>query len=226
MTPAAVLFDFSATLFDPARVVDAAAFAEHARRRGQPLADADAGRLAGRIQQHADSAAGRRARAGCDLSAAGHRAGWLAVAEQVQGVDAGVAEAFHDCITDPLRWEPYADTGPALRSLRRQGVRIGIVSNCGWDVRRAFRRAALADLVDTYALSFEHGCEKPDPALFRLALDDLGAEPAHTVMVGDDPLTDSGALAAGIAVHLLPVPAPHPAERGLLRLLRHVFPAP
>lgn len=215
MRPAAVLFDFSATLFDPARVVAGDALARYARRRGVPL-DAGAARsLAERILAHADSAGGRRARRGCDLSAEAHRAGWLATATAVPGVGRDLAEAFHDCITDPARWQPYPDTEATLTALRAGGVRIGIVSNCGWDIRSAFRRSGLYGLVDAWVLSCEHGRAKPDPELFRLACSSLGVPAAAALMVGDDVGADTGGLAVGMPVHLLPPAAPYPAPRGL-----------
>lgn len=54
------------------------------------------------------------------------------------------------------------------------------------------------------ALEFATGTEalvvgKPSPSFFELALRDMGADPAHTVMIGDDIRTDvGGAQAAGI----------------------------
>ncbi|WP_422755612.1 HAD family hydrolase [Micromonospora sp. WMMD708] len=222
MTTDTVLFDFSGTLFDPLRVVDGPAFAASAARRGCRLAVSRADVLGRRILAYAESPAGLRTRARCDLSTTGHRAGWVATAVAVPGVGPALAEAFHDCITDPARWRPYHDTGPVLRTLRDHGVRIGVVSNCGWDLRPAFRHAGLADLVDAYALSCEHGCVKPGPELFRIALDALAADPARTVMVGDDPHTDAGALSAGIAVRLLPAAPPHPSPRGLSQVLSTV----
>ena len=42
------------------------------------------------------------------------------------------------------------------------------------------------------------GVEKPDPAIFRHALDALGVDPARAVHVGDTPAADvAGAIAAG-----------------------------
>src|SRR5690606_23657003 len=95
------------------------------------------------------------------------------------------------------------------------GVRIGILSNCGWDLRPAFHRAGLSEFVDSWTLSFEHGRQKPDPELFRIACAALGVCPEETLMVGDDASTDTGALAVGMPVFLLPPAPPFPAPRGL-----------
>ncbi|HET8660827.1 MAG TPA: HAD family hydrolase [Micromonosporaceae bacterium] len=215
MSPTAVLFDFSATLFDPARVVDGAGLAAQARRRGSRLDAGTAQRLADRILAHAESDRGRRTRQRCDLSADEHRQGWVATVTEVPGVTIEIAEAFHDCITDPARWHPYPDTAATLAALRAAGARVGVVSNCGWDLRAAFRRAGLDRFVDTWTLSCEHGRQKPDPELFRMACAALGVRPGEALMVGDDPGADGGALAAGIPVLLLPPAPPFPAARGL-----------
>lgn len=215
MSPNAVLFDFSATLFDPARVVDGATLAERIARRGGQL-DADAAqRLGERILAYADTDRGRQARLRCDLGAAEHRQGWLATATAVPGVTSEIADAFYECITDPARWQPYPDTADTLGALRAAGVRIGILSNCGWDLRPAFQRTGLYQFVDSWTLSYEHGRQKPDPELFRIACAALGVRPAQTLMVGDDVSTDTGALAVGIPVFLLPPASPYPAPRGL-----------
>lgn len=215
----AVLFDFSATLFDPARVVDGDALARQARRRGGELDEPAAQSLASRILAHADTPEGLATRTGCDLSPERHREGWVRLAAAVPGVSGVIAEAFYDCITDPARWRPYTDTEPTLAGLRQRGVRVAVVSNCGWDLRAAFTLHGLGGLVDEYVLSCEHGREKPDPELFRHACERLGVAPAATVMIGDDPRTDTGALRAGIAVYLLAPPQPFPAPRGLGRIL-------
>ena len=57
---------------------------------------------------------------------------------------------------------------------------------------------------DCYVLSFEHGIQKPDPAIFELATGLLGTEPAETLMVGDRASHDGGGAAAGLPTYLLP----------------------
>ena len=54
------------------------------------------------------------------------------------------------------------------------------------------------------------GVRKPDPRIFRLACEELGAKPAETVMVGDNLEADiGGALSAGMqAVFLGSVTGP------------------
>ena len=54
-------------------------------------------------------------------------------------------------------------------ALRDAGVQVAVVSNIGFDIRPLFAAWGLADLVDAFALSYEVGRCKPDPAIFRAA---------------------------------------------------------
>ena len=103
----------------------------------------------------------------------------------------------------PAAWRPYPDAAEVLGELRRRGVRVAVVSNIGWDLRPVFRAHGLDPLVDAYALSYEHGVQKPDPRLFRAACDALGVAPRDALMVGDDRRADAGAAALGCRVHLV-----------------------
>jgi HAD-hyrolase-like len=83
-------------------------------------------------------------------------------------------------------------------------VRVGIVSDIHFDLRPAFADAGLADLVDSFVLSFEHGVQKPNPQIFRVALERLAVEPAETLMVGDRASHDGAAVELGIPTVLVP----------------------
>jgi putative hydrolase of the HAD superfamily len=54
--------------------------------------------------------------------------------------------------------------------------------------------------------------------VFRTACDRLGVRPERALMVGDNPLTDSGAVTAGLYAFLLPAPSPS-GPRGLEHVL-------
>jgi HAD superfamily hydrolase (TIGR01549 family) len=86
-----------------------------------------------------------------------------------------------------------------LRQLRGR-ARIGIVSNntrAEQTEKLAF--LGLGEVVDDLVTSAELGIAKPDPAIFRVALEHAGAGPSDAVMVGDVWESDVlGARAAGI----------------------------
>ncbi len=102
-------------------------------------------------------------------------------------------------------WEDVpTDVIPALGRLRAAGLRLVVVSNANGRLRAAFDRIGLTRHLDDIIDSSEVGYEKPDPAIFRLALARAGAEPARALHVGDLYHVDVvGARAAGVRALLL-----------------------
>ncbi|MGW2047234.1 HAD family hydrolase [Streptomyces sp. NPDC001858] len=138
-----------------------------------------------------------------DRSAELHRAAYTGLARQVPLPDPALYDALYDRHRTPAAWSPYADAVDVLSALGERGFRVGVVSNIGWDLRPVFREHGLDRFVETYVLSYEHGVQKPDPRLFTIACEALGADPRSTLMVGDDRRADGGAAALGCAVHFV-----------------------
>ncbi|MFI6007724.1 HAD family hydrolase [Streptomyces sp. NPDC051243] len=144
-----------------------------------------------------------------DKSAELHRAAYTGLSRHVQLPDDRLHDLLYDRHMTPAAWVPYPDTAEVLRTLRERGVRVGVVSNIGWDLRPVFREHGLDRYVDAYVLSFEHGIQKPDARLFAAACAALDVDPRDVVMVGDDRRADGGAAALGCAVHFVDhLPAP------------------
>ncbi|MER6459261.1 HAD-IA family hydrolase [Streptomyces sp. NPDC001228] len=138
-----------------------------------------------------------------DESAALHRTAYTGMSRRVPLPDPALHDALYERHMTPRAWAPYPDAAEVLRTLREQGIGVGVVSNIGWDLRPVFRAHGLDAYVDTYVLSYEHGVQKPDPRLFTVALEALGAAPARTLMVGDSRPADGGAAALGCRVHFV-----------------------
>lgn len=95
-------------------------------------------------------------------------------------------------------------TPEALRRLKAQGYRMAVVSNAEGRVAQDLAAAGYDGLFETVVDSFLVGIEKPDPAIFRIALERMGGSPESAVFLGDVPSVDvEGARAAGIAPVLL-----------------------
>ena len=121
-------------------------------------------------------------------------------------------------------WEPHTLTDPeapdVLRTLRAEGIRIGVLSNTMWPRRlheRVFSRDGVLDLIDGAVYSSEIDWTKPHPEAFRAAMAAVGVgDPAECVFVGDRPYDDVyGAQRAGMRAVLIPhseVPAFSDAE--------------
>lgn len=212
----AVLFDFANTLFRP---VDTATWL-HDGLAALGVATDTATRA--RLEQELDEAWSlpevAAAQLGRDLSREAHRAAgeaWLRAVPDLRRHASGLYER----ITAVDSWLPYTDTVPVLRSLGERGVPVGVVSDIAWDLRPQFAHAGLAGVVGAYALSFEYGTEKPDPKLFLTACEELGADPRATLMIGDNPARDGGAVGCGLRALVLPA-EPRTGERGLGAVLR------
>ena len=112
--------------------------------------------------------------------------------------------AARRAMLEALEFTAYPDAAPALKALRAGGRRLAIVSN--WDCSLAdwLEPAGLIGLVDFVVTSAATGAAKPDPVIFRTALELLGAEQAGAVHVGDSLAKDiGGAREAGIRAILL-----------------------
>jgi HAD superfamily hydrolase (TIGR01509 family) len=107
----------------------------------------------------------------------------------------------------------FARNRPVLEALSER-YRLGVVSNFYGNLEVACQAAGLASLFGVLVDSHCVGAEKPDPAIFRAALDLLGATPETTVFVGDSLRRDrEGARRTGMRfIWIVPqgVPAAEP----------------
>lgn len=108
---------------------------------------------------------------------------------------------------------PVPGAVDVLRDLIASGRRLAIVSNSDGTVARSLAAAGICQVgegagADVAIVVDSHhvGAEKPDPALFRLALAELAVPADRVLHVGDTARTDvDGALAAGVRpVHFDP----------------------
>ncbi|MFF8864189.1 HAD family hydrolase [Streptomyces sp. NPDC015139] len=208
---AAVLFDFSGTLFRVESTeswLRAVLDERGATLSGPELAETvraleAAGALPGGampVELPADLAGLWAVR---DESAELHRAAYTGLSRRVALPDPGLHDALYERHMSPAAWSAYPDAVVVLRALRERGVGVGVVSNIGWDLRPVFREHGLDPYVDAYVLSYEHGVQKPDPRLFSVACEALGVDPRQVVMVGDSREADGGAAALGCRVHFV-----------------------
>jgi putative hydrolase of the HAD superfamily len=111
---------------------------------------------------------------------------------------------FVNQVRDSIRYRPFPDVLPTLRSLRGWGKTLAVVSN--WDpaLPTLLAELGLAEFFAFILPSAEIGVEKPDGRIFSLALQRLGLEPREVVHIGDSYESDVvGARAVGITPILL-----------------------
>jgi putative hydrolase of the HAD superfamily len=106
--------------------------------------------------------------------------------------------AFVGSFMGSIAFEPMPGALEAVSDLRARGLELAVVSN--WDIGLAehLERIGAASLFSAIVTSAEAGAAKPDPAVFRLALERLGVEAGRALHVGDEPADETGAAAAGM----------------------------
>jgi HAD superfamily hydrolase (TIGR01509 family) len=105
-------------------------------------------------------------------------------------------KAYHDVQN---LWENVGPGVPEVLAHLGEHYRLGIVSNANGTVRAKLVRLGLARHFEVVVDSREEGVEKPDPAIFRIALQRMGVRASEAAYVGDLFHVDvAGARAAGL----------------------------
>jgi putative hydrolase of the HAD superfamily len=151
------------------------------------------------------------------------RAFWLGFYREVLGslghTTEELAEALFQAFSDPAGYRLFDDVRPALDELAGRGITLGLVSNFEPWLDEVLALQGITDRFAAVAISGTLGVAKPDPRIFKAALDEAGADPAATVHVGDQPVNDvAGALAAGIIPVLIDRFGRHPDADGAHRV--------
>jgi putative hydrolase of the HAD superfamily len=108
-------------------------------------------------------------------------------------------DGFVDAFIASLVFEPVPGAEETLRELRQRGLRLAVVANWDCALPEHLERLGLDQLVDTVVTSARAGVAKPDPAIFELALAELGVTAGRALHVGDEQVDEEGAKAAGLA---------------------------
>jgi HAD superfamily hydrolase (TIGR01509 family) len=208
----AVFFDAGGTLVhaDYARVRDALLRSVGRAPSVEALAGAEyAGRAAVEAAMAADAAMGDGARWLVHFSGALASLGY----SREEMATAGPAiRAEHGRANLWTVAEPGA--AAALAGLRERGLVVGCVSNSDGTVEALLERVGLRAALDFVVDSGAVGVEKPDPRIFRIALERAGVEASEAMHVGDlFPVDVVGARRAGIEAVLLD-PLGRYADRG------------
>jgi HAD superfamily hydrolase (TIGR01509 family) len=100
-------------------------------------------------------------------------------------------------------WHGYFRLDPkaqAVLEYLKPRFNIALITN--WDhapwIYRLLSEHEIGGYFDSVLVSDEVGASKPDPRIFRAALEGTGLEPHEVVHVGDSPEDVKGAMAAGI----------------------------
>lgn len=197
MTPTAVLFDAGNTLvfLDYARLAKAIGDA-----LGMPLTEEG-------LKRHGGAAA--RAMEQASMTDRERGTVFLLTLFELAGVPAERTEDLKAALLEMhSRMHLWGATEPgtvaALERLRAAGVRLAVISNSDGRAAAALDAGGLLDQFEFVIDSGEVGVEKPDPRIFRIALERMGISAEDALYVGDLYEVDVvGARAAGLDVVLI-----------------------
>lgn len=206
MTYRAVFFDVGETLMHPHPSFPLL-FAATLRENGYPVPDDRAVACSRVVSKRFEAA-----HAAGDLwttSPEGSRRFWLGtyteMLEQlgIRPAD-GLIDRLFERFTQTSNYRLFDDVLPVLRRLRASGRSLGIISNFEAWLPAVLERLGVGELMAASVISGLVGIEKPDPRIFRLAMERTGVEPAEAVHVGDSPSFDTApAEALGMGAVLL-----------------------
>jgi putative hydrolase of the HAD superfamily len=124
------------------------------------------------------------------------KAFWLGVYREFLarlGIDGGdeLPERLYRTFTDVSNYRLFPDVLPVLEDLRSHELLVGVISNFEEWLGRLLAHVGVAELLDVQVVSGLEGVEKPDPAIFVLALERAGLPAGQCVYVGDNPVFDT-----------------------------------
>ncbi|HEY2139554.1 MAG TPA: HAD-IA family hydrolase [Chthoniobacterales bacterium] len=126
-------------------------------------------------------------------------------------------EAVYGHFAEPGVWDLYPEVGEVLAALQGR-FQLAVISNFDGRLRMILEHLGVSNVFSHVFLSSELGADKPDPEIFRRALELSAARPDDALHVGDDPERDwEGATRAGLAVFRLE--RPRNSLRDLLPIL-------
>ncbi|MDQ3646915.1 MAG: HAD-IA family hydrolase [Actinomycetota bacterium] len=233
MTIEVVFFDAGETILHP-HPSFAELFAEVCARRGEEVDPADVLRVQERLAPHlVDLAEDTGVERGPTLSEVDSRTFWMFLYRRFLGElgieRTGLAEDLYGVFSTVSTYRLFGDALPAIGELRRAGLRTGLISNFEAWLEKILVELEVGHLFDVVVISGVDGVEKPDPAIYELALERAAVAPGAAAHVGDSLSLDvRPAREAGMHAILLDRPGRYPEEPGpkiaSLEELPHLIP--
>lgn len=101
-----------------------------------------------------------------------------------------LADKLYERFSDPRSYRLYDDVMPTMERLTELGYRLGLISNFdGW-LEKMLVDLEIGSVFDVAVISGVEGVEKPDPEIYRLALEKAGIDARRAAHVGDSPMMD------------------------------------
>lgn len=135
---------------------------------------------------------------------------WYKVVKEVF-TEVGMLNGFDDYFQEVYAvfkgsqgWELFPETIEVLTKIREMGYKTGLITNFDSRVYEVTRALRIEPLLDSLTLSTEAGAPKPNPQIFKKAIEVHGINPKEAIHVGDS-LSDDvrGAQNAGMQAVLI-----------------------
>lgn len=111
----------------------------------------------------------------------------------------GLRDTIYGAFTDMANYALFDDVVDTLDELERRGLATGVISNFEAWLDDLLVRLDVHERFPIRVISGIEGVEKPDPAIFTLAIERSGVDARDAVYVGDNPEFD-GAPAAAVGM--------------------------
>jgi putative hydrolase of the HAD superfamily len=131
--------------------------------------------------------------------------------------------AFFEAFASKDAWRIFDDVAETLDALEARGVRMGVISNWDYRLHDLLSTLDLRHRFEPVLISADVRLAKPDPAFFRLALDEVRLPPERVLYVGDRFQLDiAPARSVGMEALLIDRGQREPAREGAIADLTEV----
>lgn len=128
-------------------------------------------------------------------------------------------ERLFERFSDARTFRLFPGARELIVSLKEHGLRLGIISNWSPRLHGLLERLELSDPFDVIVCSAVEELEKPEPAIFELALERMGVRGESALHAGDNLDKDCrGALSVGMRTVHVDHSGTHDGDRGIPRV--------
>ncbi len=202
-----VFFDAGDTLLRPHPSFEEL-FSRAVQEWGHEVSPEKVGEVRARLAPHLVDIAEETGVQNPSLSAEDSRTFWSYLyrrfLEELSIDDAALVARLFEVFSSSASYRLYDDVTPALVGVKGAGLRLGLISNFESWLEDMLIEMELGGVFDPSIISGNEGIEKPDPELYRIAIDRAGVQAARAVHVGDSPAMDiAPAMEVGMHAVLL-----------------------
>jgi putative hydrolase of the HAD superfamily len=97
---------------------------------------------------------------------------------------------LYDVFTSPEHYTLFEDVHEVMDELKQRGYRLGVISNFALTLKHILEVKGILHFFDPVIVSTEVGLEKPNPAIFTLALQKAGLNATDVLYIGDHDKND------------------------------------